>query len=155
LSRYGTRRSMTTRIMSGWITVASCFIPCAAWAQGGRADYQRANNLSRQLEGTVFKDRVTPHWDAKGSRFWYRNDLSGGEREFIRVDAVKGVRELAFDHKKLAEALAKALGKPLQPERLPLDNLVFDDAKTISFSAAGKRWECSLPGYSLREMGKP
>src|SRR5262245_65008884 len=59
----------------------------------------------------VFKDRITPHWFADGTKCWYRNDLKGGTKEFVLVDAMAGKRDLAFDHKKLAEALAKAAGK--------------------------------------------
>ena len=44
----------------------------------------------------------------QNNRFWYCNDLGGGKREFILVDAEDGTRELAFDHVKLAAALAKA-----------------------------------------------
>src|SRR5262249_9453422 len=33
-------------------------------------------------EGLVFKDRITPHWFRESTRFWYRNDLSGGAKEF-------------------------------------------------------------------------
>src|SRR5205085_7629168 len=42
--------------------------------------------------GLVFKDHVTPNWFADNTRFWYRNDLAGGAREFILVDAARGVR---------------------------------------------------------------
>src|SRR5689334_5281327 len=52
----------------------------------------------------VFKAEITPHWFANNTRFWYRNDLRGGAKEFILVDAEKGQRDVAFDHKKLAES---------------------------------------------------
>ena len=146
---------MTSRRLAAWITTACCFLPLSAWAQGTRSDYERANILQRRTERTVFKAHVTPHWDAQGDRFWYRNDLPGGAREFIRVDAVRGVREPAFDHQKLALALAQATAKEVRPERLPIDGLAFDDkATTLRFSAAGKHWEYGLPAGKLRELGK-
>ena len=55
--------------------------PLAAEAQGTRADYERSAARRRRTEGTVFKARVAPQWDADGNRFWYRNDLPGGRRE--------------------------------------------------------------------------
>ena len=55
---------------------------------------------------------MQPHWMAGDDQFWYRNDLADGAREFILVDAVKGTRQPAFDHARLAEALGKSLGKP-------------------------------------------
>ena len=29
------------------------------------------------------KAQITPHWFAEDTKFWYRNDLKGGAREFI------------------------------------------------------------------------
>src|SRR5947208_16505896 len=52
----------------------------------------------------VYKDRVEPHWFAGDTRFWYRNDLPRGRREFVLVDAAKGTREPAFDRERLARA---------------------------------------------------
>src|SRR5213595_3466878 len=86
---------MNRTALTAWIMAASCLLTSSASAQGTRSDYERANTLRRRLEGTVFRARVTPHWYAGGARFWYRNDLPGGEREFIRVDAAGGVRAAA------------------------------------------------------------
>ena len=74
---------------------------------------------------------MTPHWFAGNSRFWYRNDLAGGEREFILVDAAKGTRQAAFDHARLAAALAKATGKPIDAKRLPIEGLDFSDNEPV------------------------
>src|ERR1700754_4463721 len=57
----------------------------------------------------VFKSQISPHW-LPNDNFWYRNDLHGGAKEFILVDAEKGTREKAFDHARLAAALTKATG---------------------------------------------
>src|SRR5215467_5953042 len=40
----------------------------------------------------VYKSTITPHWTDDNMMFWYRNDLKGGTKEFILVDAEKGVR---------------------------------------------------------------
>src|SRR5262245_44926855 len=42
----------------------------------------------------VFKAEITPHWFADNTRFWYRNDLRGGAKEFILVDAENGKRDV-------------------------------------------------------------
>src|SRR2546421_98321 len=99
--------------------------PGVARAQGTRADYERAEALPRLAQGKVFKARVTPHWFANGTRFWYRNDLPEGAREFIHVDAERGLREPAFNHADLAAALAKATGKPVAADHLPIERLEF------------------------------
>src|SRR5947199_21472 len=83
-------------------------------ATAGGAHAQR----DARVEG-AFKLRITPHWFADNSRFWYRNDLAGGAKEFILVDAPAGTRQPAFDHARLAAALSKAAGKEYAAERLP------------------------------------
>ncbi len=80
-------------------------------AQGTKADYERANGLRKATTNKVFKSRITPNWFADNTRFWYRNELADGMREFIVVDAVKGTRDPAFDHEKMAKSLGKVLGK--------------------------------------------
>src|ERR1043166_3249983 len=87
--------------------------------------YGRAKGLLAQTKGKVFKATITPHWFDNNTRFWYRNDLKGGTKEFILVDATQGTRERAFDHQRLAEALTKAAGKNYQGDKLPFDSIEF------------------------------
>ena len=114
--RMGT--SMTSARTPGrpaWI-VLSLFLAMtpAAHAQGTRADYERADRLRARTVNKVVKVGVRPNWSADGSRFWYRNDLAAGAREFIAVDAERGERKPAFDHAKLAEALSEAVHSELR-----------------------------------------
>ena len=96
----------------------------------------------------VFRDRITPHWLAGNTRFWYRDDLRDGAKEFVLVDAERGVRELAFDHAKLAAALSKAAGAEYKADRLPFDSIAFvDDAKAVRFKAGDAAWKCDLGSY--------
>src|SRR5437588_10755084 len=96
-----------------------------AQAQGTAADYERAKDLRQLTQNKVFKTQVKPHWFASNARFWYRNDLAGGEREFVLVDAETGTRQTAFDHGRLATALGKAIGREVTSNRLPIDELEF------------------------------
>src|SRR5687767_7937059 len=88
----------------------------------------------------VFKERITPHWFHDNTRFWYRNDLRGDAKEFIVVDAERGTRELAFDHKKLAVALSKAAGGEYKAESLPFGRIEFGD-KGVRFTIEEQGWE--------------
>ena len=40
----------------------------------------------------VYLQKIKPHWFDSNNCFWYRNDLAGGRRQFILVDAGKGMR---------------------------------------------------------------
>src|SRR5262249_21560229 len=88
-----------------------------------RAPLQKTKQPTTQSK--VYRDQVTPHWFADDTKFWYRNDLKGGTKEFILVDAEKSSRGKAFDHGKLATALSKAAGKEYSADRLPFDDITF------------------------------
>ncbi len=117
-------------IIQAAVLAASLFTAQSAVAQGRRSDYERANNLRKNTANKVFKQRVVPHWFAENSQFWYRNDLADEAREFILVNAETGTRRLAFDHERLAVALAKATGEEIQADRLSIDKLKFSESGT-------------------------
>lgn len=103
--------------------------------------------------GPVYKREVTPNWFHNNTRFWYRNDLRGGTREFILVDAEKGTRQPAFDHERLAAALAKAAAIECKADRLPFDAIEFvEEGKAARFAAANQTWQVNLTTY---ECTKP
>src|SRR5262249_50034978 len=96
----------------------------------------------------VLKMRITPHWFDSNDRFWYRNDLAGGAKEFILVDARRGTRQPAFDHAKLGAALSTASGKTYSADRLPFEDIDFaEGGKAVRFRVADATWECDLDGY--------
>jgi dipeptidyl-peptidase 4 len=98
----------------------------------------------------VYRDRVEPHWSADGTRFSYRNDLRGGGREFIQVDAGKGIRRLAFDHAQAAATLSKDMGRPVEAGRLPIERLEFD-GEALILLARDRAWRLDPSSNELRE----
>jgi len=101
----------------------------------------------------VYKTRIAPHWFDEGARFWYRNDLSGGRREFIVVGAGRGRRERAFDHQKLAQALLAAGMKDVTADKLPIDALTFKLSDDAIVLRTGKRtWQYGLTTHRLAEL---
>jgi dipeptidyl aminopeptidase/acylaminoacyl peptidase len=123
-----------------------------AIAQGTAADYERANSLRRLTANKVFKATVEPHWFDGNTRFWYRNDLAGGATEFVLVDTAKGGREPAFDHARLAAALAKDSGKPVRATHLPFTSIEFADrAETVRIRVSGKAYRWNRTTHELTE----
>jgi dipeptidyl aminopeptidase/acylaminoacyl peptidase len=99
-------------------------------------------------ERGAYKTQITPHWFENNTRFWYRNDLRDGVKEYIVVEVEHGNRAPAFDHQKLAAALSKAAKEEFTADKLSLSDLEFlDDGKTIQFEAVGKAWRCNLDSY--------
>jgi len=116
-----------------------------------REAYQRAQKLG-QASARVYKTQINPNWFQNNTRFWYRNDLPGGAKEFILVEAERGIREAAFDHHKLAAALSKAAGAQYHADRLPFDSIEFvEDAKRIRFKMGETTWKCDLASYECSQ----
>jgi dipeptidyl aminopeptidase/acylaminoacyl peptidase len=133
-----------------FVLVFLCFGALAS-AQGTKSDYERADKLGGLVQGKVFKAKVTPHWLEGNSRFWYRNDLAEGKREFVLVDAEKGTRETAFDHAKLAMALKEKLGKDIVADKLPLEGIQIEADGAIRFNMEGKGWKFESASGALAE----
>jgi hypothetical protein len=129
--------------------------PAQGKAQGTKADYERADTLAAKMDGKLFKSRVQPHWLTGNERFWYRNDLAEGAREFILVDAAKGTRQPAFDHAKVADALSKVSGKPQKASHLPIERILVPQDGVIHFEAAGKSWRYDAMTGTLGEAALP
>src|SRR5438874_227929 len=94
-----------------------------ALAATNRIDAQQRRGRFGGPERGVYKSQINPHWFQNDTRFWYRNDLAAGAKEFIVVDAEHGSRQRAFDHEKLAASLSKAAGKDFQADHLPFSEI--------------------------------
>ena len=104
----------------------------------------------------VFRDRIMPHWFHGNTRFWYRNDVHGGAKEFVVVDAEKGTHKIPFDHAKLAAALSKATGTEFPADKLPFNRIEFvDDATAVRFSAADASWNFHLTSFECARSDVP
>ena len=124
-----------------------------AFAQGG-------SRSSRPVQG-VYKDRIVPHWFGDNTQFWYRNDLAGKTKEFLLVDAERGVREPAFDHPRLAAALSKTAGVEYKADQLPFDAIEYvaqppsagdgspprAGVPQVRFTVDQTTWACDLASY--------
>lgn len=122
------------------------------FSQGDRASYDRADQIGKRLSGKVFRDRISPQWIEGSNQFWYRIQLGKNRHRFILVDPDRKTRVDAFDHDRLAEQLAEVLENKIDPDQLPLKQLVYRDGNFL-FLARGKpyRWtgdqlENFLPG---------
>jgi hypothetical protein len=122
-------------------------------ADAPQASPQSRFQQSRRVEG-YYKGQITPHWFAENECFWYRNDLSGGTKEFVLVDAERGTRQPAFDHAKLAAALSLAAGSEYKRDQLPFDAVEFaDGGQTVRFVVEQTTWDCDLATYVCAKSG--
>ncbi|MFI8520004.1 DPP IV N-terminal domain-containing protein [Streptomyces sp. NPDC085481] len=112
-------------------------------------DYEAAEQLLRRPAcpgELVTGDKVRPQWIDGGTRFWYAVS-NGAGRRFVLADPAAGTREPAFDHARLATALAAASGQQVDSEALPFTAIeLAGDA--VEFFALGEYWRCGLADYT-------
>jgi len=126
---------------------AQLFVPKVVTA----AEYTKAEQfLMQNTNPLVYGASVRPTW-LSDDRFWYVNHFVGGD-EFVLVDPARGTRERAFDHEKVAAALARVLGTPVKPFELPFTSIEFsEDGKSFSFNVDRRRFSCDVQGESCVE----
>jgi dipeptidyl aminopeptidase/acylaminoacyl peptidase len=130
-------------------------LPALVSAQVTKADYERATGLRAKLQPLALNIVDRGGWIGKSPRYWYRKSVVGGSEYWI-ADAATLSKAIAFDHAKLAAALAAASGEKVEPLNLPFFTLTFgDDGKSVQFAAAGARWTCDLGTYSVKKLEGP
>jgi dipeptidyl-peptidase 4 len=124
-------------------------------AAGMVAIYERAQGfLAGHVNPLVLGADVRPQW-LDGDRFWYRNRIAEGH-EFILVEPVRGTRERAFDHERMALALTEATGTAYEPFALPLQVLrPTEDGRGLGFELDRRRWECDVMEFRCERPATP
>lgn len=117
------------------------------FAQGTAEDYRRAYALRDKYSASkVYYSDVRPSWIARTDSFWYVRNTPEG-RVYVVVDAGTQQRTDLFNHKALAEALAKATGKDVKPGALYLDRLSVDKAEgCLNFVFNDHNWRYNIAG---------
>jgi len=122
-------------------------------AQVTQADYDRAAGLREKLQPLALNIIDRSGWIDKTPRFWYRKSVKGGF-EFEVVDAATQTKKIAFDHEKLAAALAAASGEKVEALKLPFNSVIFvDDEKTVQFDVGDWSYTCDLASYVCKKLG--
>ena len=129
-----------------------------SFAQGSLADYERANGLREKYSGLAVNVPERATWIGSTTRFWYRKTVKGGN-EFVLVDAETRAKKPAFDHEKLAAALAAVLPAGAEKPtalKLPFNEITFvDSERSIEVNASQSRWRCDLTAYTCKKSEAP
>ncbi|MGE0816075.1 MAG: DPP IV N-terminal domain-containing protein [Vicinamibacterales bacterium] len=142
---------------SAWLAVCATVLasPHLAAAQGTATaarpaltadDYARAEGfLAATANPLVVGGTVNARW-LDDDRFTYRSSTGEGG-EFYVVDPVRKTRTLAFDHQRLAAALATASGDKVDPAKLPFQSIDLSaDGASVSFDVGRKHYTCDVKG---------
>ncbi|NPV63466.1 MAG: prolyl oligopeptidase family serine peptidase [Methanotrichaceae archaeon] len=123
--------------------VASC--------QQGYVDYSQAEQfLPASVVPTLYNMSVTPNWIEGTHYFWYLHDGRDG-KNYVLVDMENATKTPAFDHRRLAEALALVSGAEVDPSDLALSNLTFRNGK-ILFSVLNRTWQYDLKDHFIEKV---
>ncbi len=105
------------------------------------AEQQLNKHTSKLVVGTL----DYPNW-ADNTQLTYRSHTEQGNQFFI-VDALTKQKKLAFDHQKLARALARITNQEVTQEKLPFSQFEFTAEKQISLTVSGKSYQCNIEKY--------
>ncbi|MGH8085787.1 MAG: DPP IV N-terminal domain-containing protein [Lysobacter sp.] len=126
--------------------LATAAVPAAAQEAGQvltDADYARAEAFMRYNTAPLLDHAVnTVIWQDDG-HFWYRDHDAGGDH-FMRMDVANGTATPAFDHDKLAAALAEVTGKPLDAAKLPVTGIEIADDGRLDIALGKQHYLCDL-----------
>ena len=133
---------------------AALLVPVDASAQGTAGDYERANGLRAKYEALVNHVPGPATWIEKTNHFWYRRSVKGGS-EFMWFDADTQQKRPAFDHARLATALATATKAPAAKytaATLPFNTIAFVDSESaIEVTVDTVLWRCGLSDYVCKK----
>ena len=106
-----------------------------------KAEQKLAKFTDKLVTGTV----DYPSW-SNSDQLLYRSHTEQGEQFFI-LDAKTKQKKLAFDHQKLATALARITEKEVNQENLPLKSFEIVSKNKISLKVKGKAYQCNIESY--------
>jgi len=120
-------------------------------------DYARAERLMNyNVNPLVYHGVEHPAWLPDG-RFWYRDHDAEGTT-YILVDPAKKTKGPAFDHAKLANALAAAASanpsgeavSPPDPHHLAITEFsLADQDRTVIVATGSRHWRCDMSGAGV------
>ena len=128
------------------LSAAAFLSTLPTFAQGTKADYERALSLAKRTDSKVFRTKVTPHWQPDGNAFWYRIETAPGVHEVVSVDAVKGTRTVVTDISKIPGATGGD-GARLEDDGTPHPSRNGGDEVSITFTNK-MRARCGSSGWT-------
>ncbi len=100
-----------------------------SYSQGSIEDYKRAEAIDTLFKKKVYNSPTEFFW-LNGSQFWYINNSKTGS-EYILVNAVKGTKEVLFDHRLMAINLSEILHNKVAQSDIDLSKFKFDSEKEV------------------------
>ena len=110
-------------------------VGAAGVAQGTLKDSERARQFQEAVKDKLLNAADRAAWKTDGSACLYRTLRPGGVRAWVLVRVPSGEQVPAFDTVKLAKALGAVLGRALDPGKLPIEEVTFQDKGILGLKA--------------------
>ena len=128
------------------VLVSAIALPSVAAAQGRTLtaqDYAQAERFASYNANPLLDHAVTKVTWLDDGRFWYRDHDASGDR-FMVMDAASATAKpaAAFDQARLADALSRATGKPVKPDKLPVTDFSVRADGGFDIDLRGKHYLC-------------
>ena len=104
-------------------------------------DYARAERFVGYNAAPLVDHAVANVTWLDANHVWYRDHDARGDH-FLQLDVATGRKTPAFDHARLAKALARASGKPVTVDKLPISTYSVREDGGFEIMARGKRYLC-------------
>ena len=138
-------------ILAGSVAIITTLTPAALSAKQlsvddyKKAEQQLSSHTSKLVTGTV----DYPLWSENGTLV-YRSHTENGN-QFFKVDINSQKKSLAFDHKKLADSLARITESEVDHNKLPFSQVEFTSKNDIKIAVKKKSYRCDLSNYLCKE----
>jgi dipeptidyl aminopeptidase/acylaminoacyl peptidase len=128
------------------VLVSAIALPSVVAAQGRTLtaqDYAQAERFVSYNANPLLDHAVTRVAWLDDGRFWYRDHDAAGDH-FLVMDAASATAKPApaFDHARLADALAKVTGKPVKADKLPVTDFSVRADGGFDIELRGKHFLC-------------
>jgi len=136
----------SARRLQGAFLAALALAAAPAVLASGRvltdADYTRATQQLGTTTGALVDHAVTRVTWLGNDRFWYRDHDADGDRFLVMGVDGNAKPATAFDHARLAAALSKATGRPVQADKLPVTGFTVAADGGYTIETRGRTWLC-------------
>jgi dipeptidyl aminopeptidase/acylaminoacyl peptidase len=146
---------MTVRNATRLLLAALTLAPGAASAQGTLADYQRASTVNQKFANlTTGLVQGSVAWIGNTNQAVYRVTVPGGS-QFVLVDANTWTKKPAFDHARVAAALASVANAQYTGITLPFTSVtIVENGSAFEADAGQNRYRCTITGDSCTRIGE-
>ena len=116
------------------------------------AEYEAAaKHMDISLLGLVY-NQVSESSFVNRNKLLYSTTNKNGQK-FILVNATSKIKEVAFDHEKLAKILSLEIGQKIKATALPISDVSFtNDLKQLHFTAFEQKYSYNLEAYSISKV---